>query len=130
MVNIPGYYYLGIERNERKGGGVGFLVADEIKCKLRFDLTSLSDNMECCFIEITTKGKNVLCGSIYGPPNTNVTGFQLQINKCMDQIKLETHKDIVVGMDHNLDFLKSEQHSGTQNFIASMLERSLFPCIT
>ena len=48
----------------------------------------------------------------------------------MDKIKLETHKDIVVGLDHNLDFLKSEQHSGTQNFITSMLERSLFPCIT
>ena len=48
----------------------------------------------------------------------------------MDKIKLETHKDIVVGMDHNLDFLKSEQHSGTQNCITCMLERSLFLCIT
>ena len=48
----------------------------------------------------------------------------------MDKIKLETHKDIVVGMDHNLDFLKSKNHSGTQNFITTMLDRLLFPCIT
>ena len=34
LINIPGYHYLGIKRNDRKGGGVGFLVGDEIKCKL------------------------------------------------------------------------------------------------
>ena len=130
LINIPGYHYLGIERNVKKGGGVGFLVSDEIKCKLRTDLSLITDCMECCFIEIFTKGRNVICGSIYHPPNTSVKEFNLQINKCMDKIKLETYKDIVVGMDHNLNFLKSEKHSGMQNFITSMLERSLFPCIT
>ena len=129
LINIPGYHYLGIEQKDKKGGGVGFLVSDEIKCKLRADLSLITNCMECCFIEISTKGRNVICGSIYHPPNTSVKEFNLQMNKCMDKIKLETHKDIVVGMDHNLDFLKSEQHSGMQNFITSMLERSLFPCI-
>ena len=95
-------------------------MANEIKCKLRSDLSLMTDSMECCFIEISTKGRNINCGSIYRLPNTNVHEFNLQINKCMDKIKLETHKDIVVGMDHNLDFLKSEQHSGTQNFITSV----------
>ena len=105
-------------------------MANEIKHTIRNDLSLMKDCIKCCFIEVSTKGRNIVCGSIYQPPNTNVSEFQTEITKCMDKIKLESHKDIVVGMDHNLDFLKSKNHSGTQNFITAMLDRLLFPCIT
>ena len=48
----------------------------------------------------------------------------------MEKIKLEKHKDCIIGMDHNLDFIKHNQHSDTENFINNMLDSSLFPCIT
>ena len=33
-------------------------------------------------------------------------------------------------MDHNLDFLKANKHQNTENFVNSLLEKSLFPCIS
>ena len=47
----------------------------------------------------------------------------------MEKIRLEKHKDCIIGMDHNLDFIKHSQHNDTENFINNMLDSSLFPCI-
>ena len=67
---------------------------------------------------------------MYRPPNTNVKSFQSLLNKCMEQIKSEVHCDSIIGMDHNLDFIKFNCHKDTENFINMMLEKSSFPCIT
>ena len=48
----------------------------------------------------------------------------------MAKIKSERYKHVVIGMDHNLDFLKMTSHEGTANFITRLLHNSLFPCIT
>ena len=48
----------------------------------------------------------------------------------MEQINTETQKDCIIGIDHNLDFLKQTTHRATENFINLMLEKSSFPCIT
>ena len=52
------------------------------------------------------------------------------MNKMMELIKLETCKDSIIGMDHNLNFLKQTTHMVTDNFISMMLESGSFPCIT
>ena len=44
-------------------------------------------------------------------------------------LKLEK-KDIILGMDHNLDLLKSNNHPETQTFIDLNFDNNLFPCIT
>ena len=38
--------------------------------------------------------------------------------------------DVIIGTDHNLDFLKSGWHMDTQNFIELNLDSNLLPCIT
>ena len=81
-------------------------------------------------VEVLTKSSNILLGSIYRPPNTNGKLFNKEIESIMGIIKLETHNDVVIGLDHNLDFLKSEKHSETSHFISTVLENSLLPCIT
>ena len=48
----------------------------------------------------------------------------------MEKIRLEKHNDRIIGIDHNLDFIKHSQHKDTENFINNMLDSSLFPCIT
>ena len=106
LINIPGYEYFGLERTNKKGGGVGLLISKELHHHPLNKLNQMSDHLECFFTEIITKGRNVICGSIYPPPNTNVKAFQNDIIKLMEQIKQETHKDCIIGMDHNLDFIK------------------------
>ena len=39
------------------------------------------------------------------------------------------NRSIIIGMDHNLDLLKSDHHSSTQNFIETNLDASLYPTI-
>ena len=40
------------------------------------------------------------------------------------------HHEIIVGLDHNLDFLKSEKHPQTQTFLEFNLDLDLMPTIT
>ena len=37
---------------------------------------------------------------------------------------------LVIGLDHNMDFLKSTNHVNTQNFLEIILENNLIPTIT
>ena len=39
-------------------------------------------------------------------------------------------KEIIVGMDHNLDLLKTNSHSEIQHFININFNNNFFPCIT
>ena len=130
LVNIPGYHYTGKVRTDKKGVGVGFLILKEIHFKVRPSFNLSLESIESFFVEIVTKGRNILLGSIYRPPNTNVKLFNKEISSIMGRIKLETHNDVVIGLDHNLDFLKSEKHTETSNSIGSVLDNSLLPCIT
>ena len=56
LVRIPGYHFHGIECCEKKGGGVGLLIADELHFKNRPDFDVFNPNFECCFIELSSKG--------------------------------------------------------------------------
>ena len=45
-------------------------------------------------------------------------------------MKRERPKGIIVGLDHNLDFLKSSKHCSTNEFIQNNLDFGLVPTIT
>ena len=75
LINIAGYQYVGIERINKKGGGIGLLIANELKFKTRNDLTTMTDHLECFTIEISMKGRNILCCTAYQPLNTDVKAF-------------------------------------------------------
>ena len=130
LINIPGYQFVGKERMNKKGGGIGLLILNELKYKIRNILCMMTDHFECFTIEIAMKGRNILCTSVYRPPNTNAKAFLHDMNKMMELMKLETCKDSIIGMDHNLNFLKHTSHLATENFINLMLENGSFPCIT
>ena len=130
LINIPGYDYIGVERINKKGGGVGLLVAKELHYRELSEMNKITDSYEGCFLEICTKGRNIICGSVYRPPNTDIRSFQNSMNNAWEEIKSGKHKNIVIGLDHNLDFLKSSIHFATKRFIESILEHELVPCIT
>ena len=37
---------------------------------------------------------------------------------------------MILGMDHNLDLLKRENHKGTHEFLEMMLQHQLYPSVT
>ena len=128
---LPNYKYEGIPRNNKKGGGVGFLIRTDILYRTRNDLISDVKTLACeqCYIEIKNNTEKVIIGTMYRPPSTNVSEF---INTFDTQIEKINNKgyECIIGLDHNLDLLKQSVHSKTQEFLECILDHNLLPTIT
>ena len=125
-LSIPGYSTYVTNRTHKQGGGVAILVAAGIPSR-KLQLTSNSTNQECCFVEIKTKTKPIIIGSIYRPPNTNPDEFTDWIRSTIPSLP---SSDIVIGLDHNMDLLKCDSHRPTREFLHTLLDLGLMPVIT
>ena len=124
---ILDYKFIGRHRSNRKGGGVGFLIKNTLKARTT-DLTLNTDSAESLFIEVKGNQDNLLVGSIYRPPNTNVGDF-IDSYQVLGE-KLHKFKNVLIGLDHNLDLLKTSTHSLMQQFLEATLDAHLIPVIT
>ena len=85
---------------------------------------------ESCFIEITLKNEaKLITGEVYRVPNTNQDLFLERYQNIVDKVELEK-KDLIIGTDQNLDFLKLEHHPNTAKFLDNNLSSGLLPTIT
>ena len=72
-----------------------------------------------------------MLGSLYRPPNTYDTKFVDEYNNLLSKLYKESKsKRLILGMDHNLDFLKHSIHKRTQDLIELNLDNNLIPSIT
>ena len=72
-----------------------------------------------------------MIGSLYRPPNTNDTKFVEEYKDLlMELYNNNNSKKIILGMDHNMDFLKHSVHKRTHDFIELNLDNNLLPTIT
>ena len=89
---------------------------------------------ESVFIEIMSKsGKNLVIGSMYRPPNTDIMQFSnniATITSLARKTKGKCPPEIIIGMDHNIDLLKGSCHNPTQQFITDLSDIDLLPTIT
>ena len=110
--SLSGYNYIYKSRKHKMGGGVGIFINECI----RFTEITLNVNyesIEYVVINITTKSDNktIMLGSLYRPPNTNDTKFVDEYNNLVSKLYKESKsKRLILGMDHNLDFLKHSIH--------------------
>ena len=88
IFELTKYNYVGINRTNKRGGGVCIYVADHLQNKIRKDLnTSIEDSIQSLFIEISTStGKNIIVGVIYRPPNNKVEIFQNALNEIIEKV--------------------------------------------
>ena len=71
-----------------------------------------------------------MLSSIYRPPNSDIPTFLASYNSLLSAIKRTKPTSIIVGLDHNLDFLKSSKHQWTVDFIQNNLDFGLIPTVT
>ena len=131
LVSFPGYKFISTEHANRKGSGTGILVREEIMYKVRADLCPFVEGMiESTFIEIVAKNrKSIVVGSLYKPLDKHPNIFTNSLNETVAQIKAEG-KELILGMDHNMDLIKSSEHKPTQQFLDDLLSNDIFPTIT
>ena len=132
LVNIPGYILVNNNRNTKKGGGTAVLVKEGIPFITRSDITQFYEQeLESTYIEITAKnGKHFIIGSLYRASNTNPSRLIDHISEINSKRKSESGmKELILGMDHNMDLLKSELHTQTRKFLETLHDENLLPAI-
>ena len=118
-------------RVHKRGGGVGILVSKSLKYKECKDIVSPIVENECVTIELELRShERYVISSMYRPPNVNIQTFQTCYNSLICKMNKLRPKAIILGLDHNLDFLKSSTHSGTDQFIQHNLDFNMVPTIT
>ena len=130
-LKIAGYEVYRQDRIHKKGGGVAILISSKLRCTERHDLSSKLEETECVTLEINLKsGENCIISSMYRPPNSDTSTFLASYNSLVCAMKKEKPKGIIIGLDHNLDFLKADKHHATNDFIQSNLDFGLIPTVT
>ena len=115
-------------RSNKLGGGTGILVHKTLRSRIRKDLEINLKTFEHTVIEIKTETNNLLVVSGYRPPNSNTKEFLVEYKQAAKV--WQKHHELIVGLDHNLDFLKSEKHPHMQSFLEFNLDSDLMPTIT
>ena len=129
LIKLSNFTYSGIERKEKKGGGVGFLIKKNLIFRECIDLKINAVHWEHHIIEIKCRCKNILLVSIYRPSNTPIPEFLNEYDSLLKKLNKIKEYDVIIGLDHNLDFLKSNNHRQTQKFIEVNLDHNYLPCI-
>ena len=133
LVNIPDYKLIHNDPVSSKGGGTTILIKSNIAYKLRKNLNCFDEKQfESTIIEITLKnGKPVTVHSLYRSPNTNENCFSARIENLIHKIQSSKKMtEIILGMDHNMDLLKSSMHPPTQNLLDTLINNELMSTIT
>ena len=130
-IKIPGYEFCHKDRNTKRGGGITLLLSSNIRYKMLDHAKSNSCTFEHLSVEIDLRNnQKLLVSSIYRPPNTPENDFIDQYSNFVCDLKKRENKGIVIGLDHNLDLLKSKEHAPMDRFISANLSLGLMPTIT
>ena len=89
MVRIPRYTHVSNYRKNKKGGGVSILIKDGISYERHQDLDVFEEGQtESVFVEIRSKnGKDIILGSMYKPPNVDITQFSINLSRIVNETK-------------------------------------------
>ena len=117
LYNIDNFKLYTNNRN-RHGGGVALYINDRFKNhKLRNDLTTQSPDFETLFVEIENCNNNILCGSIYRPPNGNIINFLDILSDLLERLTSENKRCYIMG-DFNLNLLEYDTNSNVRDMIS------------
>ena len=129
-VKIPGYKFVSSHRKHKKGGGVGILISTRLQFRERKDLILNIPGFENITVEIKIHSTSIIASSLYRPPNCKETDFLKNYKRWISKFSTDEERKLIIGLDHNLDLMKSDRHKPTKDFIELNLEHELIPTIT
>ena len=101
--NIKGYKWIGKNRKDRSGGGVGILIANKIANLTTEDNSTDEENTETKWIKLECKPKNIAIGVFYGPQEKTKQELVKSIYNCLEtQVSLQmSGNEVILGGDFN-----------------------------
>ena len=130
LLRLPNYKIHNTSQVDKIGGGVCVLSNSKLRSRSRPDLNVETTLFEHCIVVLKTDTRDILLVSGYRPPNCNVRTFLKEYNTLIVSLKRNKHHEIIIGIDHNLDLLKANFHSQTNEFLESNLRKGLICCIS
>ena len=92
-------------------------------------MSKLEDCIESVFIEIDKNSlnlfKNVVIGTVYRPPNTDIYTFNNYITEILNRLKNENKFVYIMG-DYNINLLNTDTIYPRQNFLRQYIHTPLF----
>lgn len=132
-ISIPGYSFIQKNREDDRGGGVGFFVRDGINFyEFGINAGTSSDSYESMFIRIPLlKDTDMIVGAIYRPPGTHLGKFNDDFDHLMNSLCTgkNRNKKVFLTGDFNIDLLASQNHQHTNDFIDCMIMHHYLPLI-
>ncbi len=127
--NIKGYKWIGKNRTNKKGGGIGILISNQLTgCTSEANDIEENPNLETTWIKLETRPKNIYIGVFYGPQENNPKDQNEQMYRTLEtQIKqLQTKGEVIIGGDFNAKLeVTSEKGKQKQSKNGSLLKRTL-----
>ena len=125
---IEGYNALFNSRESKGWGGVALFLKLGITYIPRPDISLFFEGVfESVFAEVLDKGRRFIVGSIYRPPNSNMTAFLQYLGEVT--VKLKDKPSYIMG-DFNLDLLKSQDNSPSSEFLDDLSSVGFHPLIS
>ena len=99
----------------KKGGSIGLIISNNFKFRQRDDLVIDTECFEHLIVELKTRNLLIILVTVYRPPNSNLKEFLHDYKQLIGSVhtKINQNTPIIVGTDHNLDFLKNDVHQIT-----------------
>ena len=121
---IPGYSFIATSRSEKRGGGVGFFIHQDIvfsSTKHHFAAATF-ENM---FVNLKLRNTTITLGVVYRPPKSNLQLFNEELKVTLDQIR--KNGDCILLGDFNLDV--TSDSTSVQEFLMTLSSHCLHPKI-
>ena len=130
VYSIPGYNFFANSRTMKLGGGVGLYVKKNLSCKIRPDLCRMSSYIECIFLECQQVNmKSFIIGSIYRPPNSDISQFNSDLLTILNDLTKSKHKLAFLAGDFNLNLINANTHAATGEFLNNLQSFNFAPTV-
>jgi len=115
----------------KRGGGVGSYLRNDYSGSKITEPSSLKKSIECIFIEIVSIDSNVIVGSVYRPPGSDVADFNYEFSVLLSAINEGRPKPklTIIARYYNLDLLQSDCIAHIGDFLINVLSHSFLPLI-
>ena len=107
------------------------ILCDTFNFTIMSDLCSSNSALfDSVFVEIENPpGKNFIIGIVYRPPSVNLHEFLESFQQLLHRVTRDNKMCYIKG-DFNLDFLNTDLHSATNEFINALFSHFLYPLIS
>ena len=123
------YNFEFVKPERKRCGGVCILIRRDLRYAVRNDLKMSDNDAEDLWVETTIDNQNVIVGSVYRHPGTNMNSFQTRMESTLLKINMEKSQAFVCG-DFNIDGLKAAANRPTSDFYNCLMTNNFLPCIT